>query len=58
MLAHSSGIPFWESFSEAVPKWASPTAALNRFQTVLTNQNAVFLGFWAVWGCRLVVHPG
>jgi len=28
----------------------SQEAALIPFQTVLSNQNAVFLGFWAVWG--------
>ena len=28
----------------------SPEGAPNLLQTVLTNQNAVFLGFWAVWG--------
>jgi len=28
----------------------SPEAAPNLLQTVLTNPNAVFLGFLAVWG--------
>jgi len=39
----------------------SPETASNLLQTVLTNQNAVFLGFGEAWGRTLVggwsVHP-
>ena len=51
---------FWQNISltkqrgggilRGCPEMGSPAAAPNLLQTVLTDQNAVFLGFWAVWG--------
>jgi len=51
---------FWQNISltkqrgggilRGCPEMGSPAAAPNLLQTVLTDQNAVFLGFLAVWG--------
>jgi len=39
------------------PETGNPAAAPIPFPTVLTNQNAVFLGFGEAWGRPLVVYP-